>query len=92
MITFFKALEGALAHLEDVEGVEAQEVHEVDIDITACNTQCCMVNFPEWNYMCFTYSDWQEGDFIGYRTDECYYCGKKTEDDQDCLCLEAEIA
>lgn len=82
MLTFFKVLETALAHLEDTEGVEPHEVHEADIDITAFNTQCACVNFPEHNYMCFTYSDWRPGDFIGYRTDQCYYCGK-----EECNCL-----
>lgn len=90
MLTFFKTLETALAHLEDTEGVEPHEVHEVDIDITACNTQCACVNFPEHNYMCFTWSDWREGDFIGYRTDKCYYCGKDEEEGHDCL--NAEVA
>lgn len=81
MLTFFKVLETALAHLEAEEGVEPHEVHEVDIDITACNTQCAHVNFPEHNYMCFTWSDWREGAFIGYRTNECYYCGE-----EECKC------
>jgi len=86
MLTFFKVLEGALTHLEDEEGVEPHEVHEVEIDITACNTQCACVSFPEYNYMCFTWSDWREGAFIGIRTDKCYYCGKEA-----CEC-EAEVA
>ncbi len=77
MLTFFKVLEGALAHLEDVETIYPDEVHEVEIEITAFNTQHACVNFPEHNYMCFTYSDWREGDFIGFRTNECYYCGKE---------------
>lgn len=87
MLTFFKVLEGALAYLEDVEGVEPQEVNEVEIDLYILGqTQCCTVEFAEHNYMCFTYSDWREGDFIGYRTDQCYYCGK-----EECNCL-VEIA
>lgn len=43
------------------------------------------VNFSKQNYKCFTYSDWREGTFIGYRTDECYTCGKKIEDAHECL-------
>lgn len=86
MLTFFKVLESALTHLEDIEGVEPHEVHEVEIDITAFNTQHACVEFPEHNYMCFTYGDWREGDFIGYRTNECYHCGK-----EKCEC-EAGIA
>lgn len=82
MLTFFKVLETALTHLEDTAGVEYHEVHEVEIDLsTIGQTQCYTVNFPEHNYMCFTYSDWREGDFIGYRTNECYYCGK-----EECQC------
>ena len=76
MLTFFNVLEGALAHLEEEEGVESHEVREVEIDISAFSTQCACVTFPEYNYMCFTWSDWRPGAFIGYSTNECYYCGK----------------
>lgn len=81
MLTFFSVLEGALNELEENEGVQPDEVHEVDIDLCVIGkTQCASVNFSEWNYMCFTYSDWQPGDFIGYRTDKCYYCSKNMEE------------
>lgn len=91
MLTFFKVLEGALTQLESEEGVEPQEVTEVEVELgTMVNTQHACVNFPEWNYMCFTYGDWREGDFIGYRTDKCYYCGKDEEEGHDCL--NAEVA
>ncbi len=72
MLTIFKVLEGALAHLEDTEGVESQDVHEVEVEVEEQITgrQCASVSFPEHNYMCFTYDDWREGDFIGVRTDQ----------------------
>ena len=86
MITFFKVLEGALAHLEDIEGIEAHEVHEAEIELcSVITTQCCIVSFPEYYYMCFTYSDWRPGEFIGYRTDKCYYCGEDEEEGHDCI-------
>ncbi len=92
MEKLFNILKGALEYLELDEDIFPEEVHEVEIELfTLWKTQGCIVTFPEWNYMCFTYSDWRPGDFIGYRTDTCYYCGKKMEEDHDCL-KKAEVA
>ena len=89
MLNIFEILAGALEYLENDEGIEAHEVTEVEIEIfTLWKIQGCIITFPEWNYMCFTYSDWRPGDFIGYRTDECYYCGKQMEENHDCLKVE----
>jgi hypothetical protein len=67
MLTIFEVLEGALNHLEDLEGIDPHEVHDVEIEISEMSTQCACVEFPEHNYMCFTYGDWRKGDFIGFR-------------------------
>ena len=77
MLTLFNVLEGALNELESVEGVQPDEVNEVEVELFNLGTQGAKVEFSEWNYTCFTYENWLPGDFIGFRTDECYHCGKK---------------
>ncbi len=70
MLTFFSVLEGALDYLEIDQGISADEVHEVDIELYGMFSQGAVVRFPEHNYMCFTYNNWRKGDFIGYRINE----------------------
>lgn len=68
MLKLFKVLEGALSHLEEEQGIDPNEVHEVEVELcTIGQTHCGHVNFPDHNYMAFTYSSWREGDFIGVK-------------------------